>query len=137
MSSSSICSTILVNFKHKNSDLAFLVVNIYGPYSDRKSFWEDLVSTSVFCDPLLVAEHDLNFTLSLREVWGVHPMEEKKSDFFLCFLEKERLVDIEPVKLSPTWRNFRTGDEEVAKILDLFLVSKSLLNMDSNFRSGV
>jgi len=46
-------------------------------------------------------------------------------------------VDIEPVKLSPTWRNFRTGDEEVAKILDRFLVSEALLNLSSNFRSVV
>jgi hypothetical protein len=46
-------------------------------------------------------------------------------------------VDVEPVKLSPTWRNFRTGDEEVAKILDRFLVSEALLNLGSNFRSGV
>jgi hypothetical protein len=79
----------------------------------------------------------LNFTLSLREVWGMHPREDKQSGFFLSLLEKARLVDIEPVKLSPTWRNFRTGNEEVAKILDRFLISEALLNLGSSFRSGV
>jgi hypothetical protein len=64
----------------------------------------------------------------------VHPRADKQSNFFLSFLENSRLVDIEPVKLSPTWRNFRTGDEEVAKILDHFLVSEASLNLGSNFR---
>jgi hypothetical protein len=41
------------------------------------------------------------------------------------------------VKLSPTWRNFRTGDEEVAKILDPFLVSEALLDLGSSFKAVV
>jgi hypothetical protein len=68
LSSSVVRTSISVNLKHKNSDLAFTVVNIYGPYSDRASFWEDLVSAGIFRDPLLVAGGDLNFTLSLWEV---------------------------------------------------------------------
>jgi hypothetical protein len=60
-------TSISVNLKHKNNDLSFTVVNIYGPYSDRASFWEDLVSVDVFRDPLLVVGGDLNFTLSLRK----------------------------------------------------------------------
>jgi len=57
----------------------------------------------------------MNPTLSLREVWGAHPRVNRQSGFFLSLLEKARLVDIEHVKLSPTWRNFKTGDEDVAK----------------------
>jgi hypothetical protein len=62
------------------------MVNIDGPYSDRASFWEDLVSIGVFRDPLLVAGGDLNFTLSLQEVWGFHPRADKQSGFFSSFL---------------------------------------------------
>ena len=47
-------SSISVKLKHMNSDLAFSVVNIYGPYFDRTSFWEDLISAGIFYDPLLV-----------------------------------------------------------------------------------
>jgi hypothetical protein len=38
LSPSDVCSKILVKLKHKNNDLAFSVVNIYGPYFDRTSF---------------------------------------------------------------------------------------------------
>jgi hypothetical protein len=66
----------------------------------------------------------------------LHPRADKQSRFFSSFLEKARLVDIEPVKLSPTWRNFRTGNEEVEKRLDRFLIFEALLNLGSSFRSG-
>jgi hypothetical protein len=84
-----------------------------------------------------VVEGDPNFSLSLWEAYGVHPRADKQSGFFLSLLENSRLVDIEPMKLSPTWKNFKIGDEEVAKRLDRFLVSEALLNLGSNFRIGV
>jgi hypothetical protein len=45
---------------------------------------------------------DLNFTLSLREVWVSNPREERQKYFFLSFMEVESLVDLEPIKISPT-----------------------------------
>jgi hypothetical protein len=36
-------------------------------------------------------------------------------------------LDIEPVKLKPTWRNNRVGEASVAKRLDCFLIKDSLL----------
>jgi hypothetical protein len=119
LSSSSTLSSILVNLKHKDYDFSFSAINIYGPYSDRVQFWENLKSAGVFNDPLMVIGGDLNFTLSLREVWGSNPREDRHKGFFLSFLEAESLVDLEPVKLSPTWRNFRMGIDVVAKRLDL------------------
>jgi hypothetical protein len=79
---------------------------------------------------------DFNLTLSLWEVWGSHPRADMKR-LFQDFFEKAKLVDIEPVKLSPTWRNFRTEEEEVAKRLECFLVSEALLNSRASFRFGV
>jgi exonuclease III len=137
LSSSVARSAISIKLQHKNNNFSFSVVNIYGPYADRTSFWEDLVTTGFFRDPFLVVGGDLNITLSLREVWGAHPRADRKRLFFQAFFEKANLVDIEPVKLSPTWQNFRTGEEEVAKRLDLFLVSEALLNSGALFRSGV
>jgi hypothetical protein len=65
----------------------------------------------------------MNFTLSLREVWGPRPKEDRQRGFFLSFLESVNLTDVEPVKLTLTWRNFRTGRDEVVKRLDRFLVT--------------
>jgi hypothetical protein len=134
LSSSVARSTISIKLQHKNNNLTFSVVNIYGliligPPSGRIWSMQDF-----FSDPFLVVGGDLNLTLSLREVWGAHPRVDRKSVFFQSFFEKANLVDIEPVKLSPTWRNFRTGDEEVAKRLDRFLVSEALLNLGTNFQ---
>jgi hypothetical protein len=67
---------------------------------------------------------DLNFTLSLREIWGPNPREDRHKGFFLSFLEEESLVNLEPVKLSPTWRNFRTRIDVVAKRLDCTSLSR-------------
>jgi hypothetical protein len=107
----------LFKLKHKHSDLAFFVVNIYGLYYDRDPFWEELSSLGVFFDAFLVVGGDLNFTLSLCEVWGVNPREDRQKGFFLSFMEKAHLVDIELVKLSPTWKKVRMEDEEVPKRL--------------------
>jgi hypothetical protein len=38
------------------------------------------------------------------------------------------IIDIPPIKILPTWRNMRTGDARVAKILDHFLVHESLFD---------
>ena len=86
------------------------MVNIYGPYSDRASFWEDLVSVDICSDHFLVVGEYLNLNLSLWKGWGAHPMVEKKSGFFLSLIERAILVDIEHVKLSPTWINLKIGD---------------------------
>jgi hypothetical protein len=78
--------------------------------------------------PFTLVGGDLNFTLSLREVWGENPRVDSQSGFFLSFMEKHHLVDIEPVKLMPTWHNFRTDKEAVAKRLDRFMATFKLSN---------
>lgn len=133
VSTSSVRSSIAVKLKYKNNDFSFSVINIYGPYADRISFWEELKSVDIFSDPLCVIEGDVNFTLSLRQVWGSNPREEQQRGLFLSFIEEAKLVDIEPVKLSPTWRNYRTGRDEVAKRTDRFLVSEFFLEMGFRF----
>jgi hypothetical protein len=75
----------------------------------------------------MVVGGDLNLTLPLREVWGAFPLS-RPTWRFLCilFLEKYHLADMEPIKLVPTWRNFHTNEEAVAKRLDRFMVSEAL-----------
>jgi hypothetical protein len=42
-------------------------------------------------------------------------------------MEKHHLVDIEPVKLVPTWCNFRTNKEAVAKRLNHFMAIEAFM----------
>jgi hypothetical protein len=44
------------------------------------------------------------------------------SDYFNHILSEKGLVDIVPIKLIPSWRNKRVGEEYIAKILDWFLI---------------
>jgi hypothetical protein len=103
-------TSISVELKHKKLDFAFSAVNIYGPSSDRVLFWEELKNTRVFSDPILIVGRDLNFTLSLREVWGLNPREDRQRGFFFSFMELSNLVDLEPVKLAATWRSVRARE---------------------------
>jgi hypothetical protein len=137
ISSSSCRSSISVTLRHKDNLFAFTVVNIYGPYAERPPFSEELFGAGVFNNPMIVIGGDLNFTLSLREVWGPCPREDRQRGFFQDFMESHRLVDVEPAKLAPTWRNLRFGREEVAKRLDRFLILEDLLGMGFGFKSVV
>ena len=44
------------------------ILNIYGPYSNRKLFWDQLVDSGLLLDLSLILAGDLNFTTSLSEV---------------------------------------------------------------------
>ena len=47
-------------------DLSF--INLYGPYSDRKFFWNNISRMDCFKCPYLVFGGDLNFSLGLSEI---------------------------------------------------------------------
>ena len=48
---------------------------------------------------------DFNFSLGHNEVWGPHAQVDSLAGFFVQKLVEKGLLDIEPVKLKPTWRN--------------------------------
>jgi hypothetical protein len=75
-------SAIAVCLKHKNSDKTLNFVNIYGPYANRIPFWEELSSAGALSRPFSIIGGDLNFTLSLREVWGSNPKIDGQVRFF-------------------------------------------------------
>jgi hypothetical protein len=50
------------------------------------------------------------------------------SRYFIRNIEATGLLDIEPTKLTPTWRNKRTREDKIAKRLDHFLISKGFLD---------
>jgi len=46
------------------------IVNIYGPYEDRKYYWENIERIGEMEGFNLVIGGKFNLTISLREVWG-------------------------------------------------------------------
>jgi exonuclease III len=105
----------------------FHILNIYGPYQNRGPFWDTLFNKSFLKDHLVILGGDLNFSLGQSEVWGLHARTDPLAGYFTQKLVDRKLIDVEPTRLKPTWRNNRVGEDRVAKRLDWFLVADSLL----------
>jgi hypothetical protein len=59
------------------------------------------------------------------------------AEFFINKLEEASFVDVEPIKLVPTYRNMRVGEERLTKRIDQFLVSTSLMSDHNRIRTWV
>lgn len=113
------------------------ILNIYGPCQGRVKFWTDLLSKSMLKSQNLTIGGDLNFSMGKAEAWGPSAREDQLSEFFLNSLCAHNLIDISPIKLKPTWRNRRAGDERIAKRLDRFLICEDLTSRIPMFRQWV
>jgi hypothetical protein len=60
----------------------------------------------------------LNFSLGASEIWGPKDLSDPLVEYFINFMVQKELIDLNPIKLNPTWRNRRVGEEMIAKRLD-------------------
>eukprot|EP00253_Pinus_taeda_P010417 PITA_10417 len=110
------------------SPRTFTILNIYGPCQGRESFWLDMMAKSFMKASMLIVGGDLNFTMGRAETWGPTAREDPLTDFFHKLIEDHHLADPHPIKLKPTWRNRRVGEDRIAKRLDRFLLSEDLIS---------
>ena len=57
--------------------------------------------------------------------------------YFSQLIQAGGLVDVEPVKILPTWRNGRKGPDYIEKRLDRFLISEKLVSLGIRYRSWI
>ena len=119
------------------ANLTLNILNIYGNYNNRVGFWESLQSSHLLRCENLVIGVDLNFTLVAHEIWGLRARVDPLESFFDNLLQKIQMVDLDPQKLKPTWTNRITGEDMIAKILDIFLLVENMLERDLMFRQWV
>jgi hypothetical protein len=53
-----------------------------------------------------------------------------RSDLLILFTQKlaaKNLINVEPSKLNPTWRNKRVGEDQVDKRIDRFVACRKIL----------
>ena len=113
------------------------VINVYGPYLNRAPFWDSLLHHPLVNGDSLVMGGDFNFSLGQNEVWGSRARADSMTGFFVQKLVEKGLLDIEPVKLRPTWRNNRSGEARVAKRIDRFLIAEQLVDRSFLVRQWV
>lgn len=113
------------------------IVNIYGPCQNRGPYWDKIFTKSFLKDQQVILGGDLNFSLGFSEVWGTHARADPLTSFFTQKMVECNLLDIEPIKLKPTWRNNREGEANVAKRLDPFLITDTLLENPLHLKQWV
>jgi endonuclease/exonuclease/phosphatase family metal-dependent hydrolase len=106
-------------------------------FSDRKLFWDKVASRGMLEHKNLIVAGDLNFTVSVGEVWGASTQLDQLAGYFKELFQDNRLVDVIPDVLVPTWQNGRSGDESILKRLDQVYMSEDLINGAGRFRSWV
>eukprot|EP00253_Pinus_taeda_P035349 PITA_35349 len=116
---------------------SFLIVNIYGPFQGRETFWTDLLAKSLMNTSLSIVGGDLNFSIGRAKAWGPSGREDPLSDFFHNVLLDKNLIDPSSIKLKRTWRNRRSGEDRIAKRLDRFLLSEDLITKVPTLRQWV
>ena len=75
----------------------------------------------------VIIKGDVNITTSWVEIWGHNARIDEEIGYFKHKIENSGFIEVEPLKWVPTWRNNSYGIEGVAKRLDRFLVSESIM----------
>jgi len=111
------------------------LINCYGPYVDRRMFWDGVKEDGFSKNSTLILGWDLKFTKSTREIWGNFARVDPLAEFLNQLILEEGLVDVDPMTLHPTWRNGRGGIEGVAKRLDMYLFFEELASSVDRFQT--
>ena len=59
-----------------------MILNVYGPFYDRKKFWENLKDFGALEVQNLILGGDLNLTMSSSEVWGKNARADSLGPYF-------------------------------------------------------
>jgi hypothetical protein len=75
--------------------------------------------------------------ISAEEIWGDTTRLDPLAGYFKGMLQESGLVDIVPNEVVPTWRNGRSGRDEITKILDRVIMSEDMVTSVGRHRSWV
>jgi hypothetical protein len=107
---------ILLSGSNKATKRNINLLNVYGPFLERKAFWTTLASSGLLSLRNLVIAGDLNLTLSSGEIWGGSTTSGNLAGFFNILFHDHKLLDIKPDTIVPTWRNGRVGWKAIQEV---------------------
>lgn len=123
--SSSFINTSILN---PLSGGSLSLYNVYGPCHEKRPFWTNIFNSELNSSDIKIMGGDLNFTLSLEEIWVFSARPDPLAPLLNSFCDRLGLFNVHPAKLEPTWRNNRNFQDSIAKGLDHFIISEALLN---------
>ena len=80
----------------------FSLYNVYGPYHNKRKFWEFFFSSGLLEPQNMILGGDMNLSLSEREVWGSSMRMYSLSNFFLALFKSKGLLYVHPLKVETT-----------------------------------
>ena len=93
---------ILLEGHFKGFDGVIKLLNVYGPYKDRQSFWDNIYKLGLLNLENLILGGDLNFTLGPSEVWGGRQADDPLWYYLADLFQSVELVDVIADFSSPT-----------------------------------
>ena len=97
------CVGILLQASFRGLTYPLSIINTYGPYKNRESFWDTALASGFRTSPNLILGGDLNLILNSSEVWGHNPMPDPLSGYFLALFDSLDLRDLASSSTGPTW----------------------------------
>jgi len=91
----------------------------------------------MLCLKNIVIAGDLNVTMSVGKIWGGSASSRQLAAYFISLFQDHKLIDLQPDKLVPTWRNVRLGGDMNSKRLDSFLISEDLFHNVTLYKTWV
>jgi hypothetical protein len=123
-----------------NSNLQFLLINVYGPTqnTDKKTLWMDISSfIKDYSNEFLIIGGDFNTILNLDEKYGGSQQIHPASVDFKKWVEDNHLVDIPMNNGKFTWNNRRKDFNYIAEKLDKYFVKRNDINTDLDIQSSI
>jgi exonuclease III len=84
------CGGILLSGMCLELNQPVSLLNVYGPCSERKDFWEKLAANGILDRRNLILAGDLNLTCGAGEMWGATAHLDPLSTFFTELFSKAR-----------------------------------------------
>jgi hypothetical protein len=128
---------ILLTGIHIPDNSIIFFINVYGPCSGCKIFWEKVEAKGILSMDSLILAGDLNFTTRSNEFWGPGALLDPLAGFFKELFANNHLVDIHPTELVATWNSGRSEGQGIQKRLDRVFSSESILGDSTRYRSWV
>ena len=125
-------NSISTSFHLLGSSIKGYLMNVYGPQiaSGKKNILKhiDWFKTLHTDSPIIIGG-DFNMISNLEERKGGLRSLSREDETFNSMINVCELVDIQTSSTFFTWNNRRGGPHQIAKCLDHFLVSESILTM--------